>query len=156
MARLKYLPGHVEFSLSLFDPWFRARTEGCDKMKGTPTLYHAATRQYGTSGGLINDQTMIKPQLNPGSLPACLLTNYIIMVELLSALFSVVFLLCGGAVALVLLASVWWRENSGEGLVQVVVLGDAGRSPRMQYHCLSLVQLNYNVDLIGYGGKERD
>ena len=77
------------------------------------------------------------------------------MVELLSALFSVVFLLCGGAVALVLLASVWWRENSGEGLVQVVVLGDAGRSPRMQYHCLSLVQLNYNVDLIGYGGKER-
>lgn len=77
------------------------------------------------------------------------------MVEVLSALFSVVFLLCSGGIALVLLASVWWRENSGEGLVQVVVLGDAGRSPRMQYHCLSLVQLNYNVDLIGYGGKNQ-
>ena len=38
MARLMYLSGHVEFALSLCDPWFRARTEGCDKMKGTPTL----------------------------------------------------------------------------------------------------------------------
>ena len=85
----------------------------------------------------------------------CLSVDKLIMVELLSALFSVVFLLCSAAVALILLASVWWRENSGEGLVQVVVLGDAGRSPRMQYHCLSLVQLNYNVDLIGYGGKKR-
>ena len=88
--------------------------------------------------------------INPGSLP--LSVDKLIMVEVLSALLSVVFLLCCGAVALILLASVWWRENSGEGLVQVVVLGDAGRSPRMQYHCLSLVQLNYNVDLIGYGG----
>ena len=75
------------------------------------------------------------------------------MVEVLSALFSLVFLVCSGAIALIILASIWWREKTGEGLVQVVVLGDAGRSPRMQYHCLSLVQLNYSVDLVGYGGK---
>ena len=76
------------------------------------------------------------------------------MVETLSAVFCVVLLICSGLLALIILASVWWRENTGEGLIQVVVLGDAGRSPRMQYHCLSLVQLNYNVDLVGYGGKD--
>ena len=75
------------------------------------------------------------------------------MMETLSAVFCVVFLICSGLLALIILASVWWRETTGEGLIQVVVLGDAGRSPRMQYHCLSLVQLNYSVDLIGYGGK---
>ena len=45
-----------------------------------------------------------------------------------------------------------WRMQSGEGRVQVLVLGDAGRSPRMQYHCLSLLKEGYAVDLIGYGG----
>ena len=28
----------------------------------------------------------------------------------------------------------------------VVVLGDIGRSPRMQYHCLSLASENVDVD----------
>jgi len=36
--------------------------------------------------------------------------------------------------------------------VGVVVLGDLGRSPRMQYHVLSLVSHGYMVDLIGYKG----
>lgn len=35
--------------------------------------------------------------------------------------------------------------------VAVVVLGDIGRSPRMQYHAESLLNSGYNVDLIGYG-----
>lgn len=74
------------------------------------------------------------------------------MVDTLAVLLSLLFLLGVGAVSLLLLAGIWWRERSGQGLVQVIVLGDAGRSPRMQYHCLSLVQLDYNVDLIGYGG----
>lgn len=30
------------------------------------------------------------------------------------------------------------------------MLGDVGRSPRMQYHVKSLMQHNYNVDVIGY------
>ena len=32
----------------------------------------------------------------------------------------------------------------------VVVLGDIGRSPRMQYHTKSLAESNLIVDLIGY------
>lgn len=35
--------------------------------------------------------------------------------------------------------------------VCVIVLGDIGRSPRMQYHVNSLLKHEFNVDLIGYG-----
>ncbi|XP_063244263.1 chitobiosyldiphosphodolichol beta-mannosyltransferase [Bacillus rossius redtenbacheri] len=38
--------------------------------------------------------------------------------------------------------------------VSVVVLGDVGRSPRMQYHSLSFAREGYVVDVIGYGGSE--
>ncbi|XP_073816887.1 ALG1, chitobiosyldiphosphodolichol beta-mannosyltransferase [Musca autumnalis] len=34
--------------------------------------------------------------------------------------------------------------------VCIVVLGDIGRSPRMEYHACSFLEHNYNVDLIGY------
>lgn len=33
--------------------------------------------------------------------------------------------------------------------VCVVVLGDIGRSPRMQYHVKSLLSENFSVDVIG-------
>ena len=36
--------------------------------------------------------------------------------------------------------------------VGVVVLGDLGRSPRMQYHVMSLISHGYEVDFIGYKG----
>ena len=36
--------------------------------------------------------------------------------------------------------------------VQVLVLGDIGRSPRMQYHALSIAKHGGFVDLIGYKG----
>jgi hypothetical protein len=36
--------------------------------------------------------------------------------------------------------------------VQVLVLGDIGRSPRMQYHALSIAKHGGRVDLIGYHG----
>ena len=75
------------------------------------------------------------------------------MVDYLSTIVAVLILFGFAGLSLLLLLGVWWRERSGEGLVQVIVLGDAGRSPRMQYHCLSLVQQNFNVDLIGYGGE---
>lgn len=32
----------------------------------------------------------------------------------------------------------------------IIVLGDIGRSPRMEYHAVSLLEENYNVDIIGY------
>jgi len=38
--------------------------------------------------------------------------------------------------------------------VAVVVVGDLGRSPRMQYHALALAQAGVEVDLIGYAGSE--
>ncbi|PFH57308.1 hypothetical protein XA68_15240 [Ophiocordyceps unilateralis] len=34
--------------------------------------------------------------------------------------------------------------------VQILVLGDIGRSPRMQYHALSVAKHGYNVDLVAY------
>ena len=74
------------------------------------------------------------------------------VVNTFSLLFAVMLLLCVAAFSLLVLAGIWWREETGQGLVQVIVLGDAGRSPRMQYHCLSLVQLHYTVDLVAYGG----
>jgi beta-1,4-mannosyltransferase len=37
--------------------------------------------------------------------------------------------------------------------VQIVVLGDIGRSPRMQYHALSIAKHGGHVDLIGYHGE---
>src|SRR5579859_3315603 len=36
--------------------------------------------------------------------------------------------------------------------VQVLVLGDIGRSPRMQYHALSIAKNGGRVDVIGYQG----
>jgi len=38
----------------------------------------------------------------------------------------------------------------------VVVLGDLGRSPRMQYHALALANDGFAVDLVGYGGRPAD
>lgn len=36
----------------------------------------------------------------------------------------------------------------------VVVLGDVGRSPRMQYHAMSLLSCGADVSLVGYKGEE--
>lgn len=37
--------------------------------------------------------------------------------------------------------------------IQVLVLGDIGRSPRMQYHALSIAKKGGFVDLVGYLGE---
>lgn len=44
------------------------------------------------------------------------------------------------------------RKSRNEKSAFIVVLGDLGRSPRMNYHCLSLVKLGYKVTMIGYKG----
>jgi beta-1,4-mannosyltransferase len=36
--------------------------------------------------------------------------------------------------------------------IQILVLGDIGRSPRMQYHAMSIAKHGGHVDLIGYQG----
>ena len=60
-----------------------------------------------------------------------------------------------GAVLLaitVVLVLAWPRRYRGRApTVQVLVLGDVGRSPRMQYHALSIAQRGH-VQLIGYYG----
>lgn len=45
-------------------------------------------------------------------------------------------------------------DSNNKKNVCVIVLGDIGRSPRMQYHVNSLLRHEYNVDLIGYGDTE--
>ena len=55
----------------------------------------------------------------------------------------------------IFLVVVWyfWRHDGESKCVHVVVLGDIGRSPRMQYHCLSLAEYGFAVNFIGYAGK---
>ena len=43
-------------------------------------------------------------------------------------------------------------KQKNDKVVFVVVLGDIGRSPRMNYHSLSLAKLGYRVSIIGYKG----
>ncbi|XP_068320744.1 UDP-glycosyltransferase TURAN-like isoform X3 [Pyrus communis] len=46
-------------------------------------------------------------------------------------------------------------KGGKRGRACVVVLGDIGRSPRMQYHALSLArQASLEVDIVAYGGSE--
>ena len=46
-------------------------------------------------------------------------------------------------------------KKDGKPLIQVVVLGDVGHSPRMQYHTLSLAESGrVRVELIGYKGSK--
>lgn len=48
------------------------------------------------------------------------------------------------------------RAGKRRTRVQVLVLGDIGRSPRMQYHALSIVKNGGLVDLVGYLGEYRN
>lgn len=52
----------------------------------------------------------------------------------------------------VLLLGLWkrGRQTGRARHVVVVVLGDVGRSPRMQYHALSLAQSGFSVTLLGF------
>jgi beta-1,4-mannosyltransferase len=45
------------------------------------------------------------------------------------------------------------REATDDTSVCIVVLGDIGRSPRMQYHALSVAKNGGKVRLVGYVGR---
>ena len=63
----------------------------------------------------------------------------------LSTLFSI---------ALLLSPTRYKNDSNGSKLrVQILVLGDIGRSPRMQYHAISISKHGGLVDLIGYKGE---
>lgn len=56
------------------------------------------------------------------------------------------------------LVSLWLRrlrqrDGGTDRRVCVLVLGDIGRSPRMQYHALSLSKHGYNVTFVGFLGE---
>lgn len=55
-------------------------------------------------------------------------------------------------VILLLLRPSTYAEGAKVTSVQIVVLGDIGRSPRMQYHAASVAQHGGLVQLIGYSG----
>ena len=71
---------------------------------------------------------------------------------MLGVFIFVLFVIITLVFSVILLAGLKWREEDGKGRVAVVVLGDIGRSPRMQYHALSLCREGYDVELVGYGG----
>ena len=55
----------------------------------------------------------------------------------------------------VLITAVYWlrgRKDKSKPRICVLVLGDVGRSPRMQYHALSCAKAGFDVDLVGFGG----
>nr|XP_039249973.1 chitobiosyldiphosphodolichol beta-mannosyltransferase-like [Styela clava] len=52
---------------------------------------------------------------------------------------------------IVILCRRWQVSSKKMSKVTVVVLGDIGRSPRMQYHALSLEKHGFHVDIVGYG-----
>lgn len=50
------------------------------------------------------------------------------------------------------ISTLLFRVRKKTKTVCIVVLGDIGRSPRMQYHAKSLVEEGYKVNFVGYSG----
>ncbi|EPY77164.1 beta-1,4-mannosyltransferase isoform 1-like protein [Camelus ferus] len=67
------------------------------------------------------------------------------------AVSCVAFLALSLSLPLLLLVA-WkrWRWGRAARHVIVVVLGDVGRSPRMQYHALSLAKCGFSVTILGF------
>ncbi len=81
-------------------------------------------------------------------------TVSLVLLGLLSGLSLLWALLPVAVVVLifVLVSGLKGRDELAHLNVCVLVLGDIGRSPRMQYHALSLSRHGYNVTLIGFLG----
>ena len=84
------------------------------------------------------------------SMAGLLIKAAVLGIVLLLGLFLVVL-------ALILNPSLARSQTAGSAKthrVQVLVLGDIGRSPRMTYHALSIAKHGGQVDLIGYLGAQ--
>lgn len=86
--------------------------------------------------------------------------NLFFMIDLEDWLLCLVFAFTVVSIILLTLPSSFGAElrsvrpgKKSEIRVQVVVLGDIGRSPRIQYHALSIAKHKGFVDLIGYKGR---
>lgn len=53
---------------------------------------------------------------------------------------------------ILIIRRLWINCRKKSKNVCIIVLGDLGRSPRMQYHALSFAKEGFNVDFIGYPG----
>lgn len=62
-------------------------------------------------------------------------------------LFAIVGLVFISMLSLIIFNNI--RKN-GEKRILIIVLGDIGRSPRMQYHASSFIKERYKVDIIGF------
>lgn len=83
---------------------------------------------------------------------------------MIETLISIVFCLSSALTVLILLLPSQYEpeqsetrtaSNATKGCktsVQILVLGDIGRSPRMQYHALSIAKHGGEVIIIGYNG----
>lgn len=59
-----------------------------------------------------------------------------------------------GITVVIVLVAYWLRgrKDPSKPRICVLVLGDIGRSPRMQYHALSCTKAGFRVDMVGFGG----
>lgn len=59
-----------------------------------------------------------------------------------------------GITVVIVLVAYWLRgrKDPSKPRICVLVLGDIGRSPRMQYHALSCAKAGFRVDMVGFGG----
>lgn len=86
-----------------------------------------------------------------------LVTGCLVVLGLLAGLSLAWALLPVAVVAFIfLLARGLKTREEGALSACVLVLGDLGRSPRMQYHALSLSRHGFSVTLIGFLGKSPD
>ena len=51
---------------------------------------------------------------------------------------------------------IYYLRFQKTNIANVIVLGDIGRSPRMQYHSVSLAKCGYKVNILGYSGHYKD
>jgi beta-1,4-mannosyltransferase len=83
---------------------------------------------------------------------------------MIESLISIVFCLSSALTVLILLLPSQYEPEQAKSSrsndlkeklktsVQILVLGDIGRSPRMQYHALSIAKQGGEVVIIGYKG----
>ncbi|XP_078036706.1 chitobiosyldiphosphodolichol beta-mannosyltransferase [Augochlora pura] len=64
----------------------------------------------------------------------------------------VIYFLCALSLTLFVMRKLYIKKHKVNKNICVVVLGDLGRSPRMQYHVLSLIKEGFTVDFVGYSG----
>ena len=70
-----------------------------------------------------------------------------------TAMLLTLLVIISTLITVVLLLAPSQRDPSDQKCtVQIVVLGDLGRSPRMQYHALSIADHGGSVHLVGYRG----